>query len=73
MLITIKVPDNAVRIMYTQLYQDGIHETETRQVTAGMIMRVENENAGEPIRLRCNSIEFARIQKQEGTHEPEGR
>lgn len=73
MLITIKVPDDTVRIMYTQLDQDGIYETETRCVTAGMIMRVENENAGEPIRLRCNSIEFARILKQEGTHEPEGR
>ena len=73
MLITIKVPDDTVRIMYTQLDQDGTYETGTRHVTAGMIVRVENENAGEPIRFRCNSIEFARIQKQEDAHEPEGR
>lgn len=44
MLITIKVPDDTVRIMYTQLEQDGTYETDTRYVTAGMIMRVENED-----------------------------
>lgn len=42
MLITIKVPDNTVRILYTQGDNDG-YESEPRNVTMGMMVKVEEE------------------------------
>ena len=41
-LITINVPDDTVRILYTQRAFEGNYETDMQPVTTGMIVRVEN-------------------------------
>lgn len=41
MYITIKVPDNATRLFYTEC--EGCYETEQKPVTMGMIVKVEQE------------------------------
>ena len=43
MLITIRVPDNTTRIMYTETDRDG-YETEPKNVNMGMFVRVEKED-----------------------------
>lgn len=40
MLITIKLPDNAIRIMYSEGDGSG-YESEPRNVTMGMLVKVE--------------------------------
>lgn len=42
MLITIKVPDRTVRIMYSEGDENG-YESEPRNVTMGMIVKVESD------------------------------
>lgn len=42
MLITIRVPDNTVKIFYSESDGDG-YESEPRSVTMGMIKKVEAE------------------------------
>lgn len=46
MLITIKVPDNATRIMYTETDGNG-YESEPRNVSMGMFVKVERETEEE--------------------------
>lgn len=46
MLITIRVPDNAARILYTELDKNG-NESEPRNVSMGMFVKVERETEGE--------------------------
>lgn len=43
MLITIKVQDRTVRIMYSEGDENG-YESEPKNMTMGMITKVENED-----------------------------
>lgn len=43
MLITIKVPDNAVKIFYSESDGNG-HESEPKSMTMGMLVKVEPED-----------------------------
>lgn len=46
MLITIRVPDNTTRIMYMETDGSG-YESEPRNVSMGMFVKVERETEGE--------------------------
>lgn len=42
-IITIRVPDDTARLLYTEMDENGAYETDPKNVTAGMIVKVERE------------------------------
>lgn len=69
-IITICVPDNTTRLLYTQLDESGVYETEPKTVTLGMIDKVEAVEAKvPPLIVNCDYAEIPNISREDETGE----